>query len=125
VLHGEATVKGPSGYETIEFQTGSVTSLTDVSGTTWKLVVTSADKTALTYTVNSGTSVNGGETGVSSIKSGDQVSVLAVVSGGTATVKTLVDTSKLKANRAVWAPMTPKPPSAPTTPATSSGSQTS
>ena len=51
VLHGEATVKGPNGYETIEVQTGTVTSVKDVSGSTWSLVVTSADKTALTYTV--------------------------------------------------------------------------
>jgi len=123
VIHGEATVKGPSGaYETIEFQTGTVTSLTDVSGSTWKLIVTSADKTALTYTVNSGTSVNGGETGVSSIKAGDQVTVTAVVAKGTATAKTLTDTSMLKANRASWAPMTRRQSS---TPSTSSGSQTS
>ena len=105
VLHGEATVKGPSGYETIEVQSGSVTSLKDVSGSTWSLVVTSADKTALTYTVDSGTSVNGGETGISSIKTGDNVSIVAVVSKGTSTAKTVIDTTRLSANGASRAPM--------------------
>jgi hypothetical protein len=124
VVHGEATVKGPNGYETIEVQTGTVTSVKDVSGSTWSLVVTSADKTALTYTVSSGTSVNGGESGVSSVKSGDSVSIVAVVSKGTATVKTLVDMSTLKANGASWAPMRQMPPMSPKAPP-SSGSSTS
>jgi hypothetical protein len=111
VLHGEATVNGPKGYETIEVQTGTVTSLKDVSGSTWSLVVTSADKTAITYTVDSGTSVNGGESGISSVKSGNTVSVVAVVSKGTATVKTLIDSTTLKANRGSWGPMPQGPPS--------------
>ena len=119
VLHGEATVKGPNGYETIEVQTGTVTSVTDVSGSTWSLVVTSADKTAITYTINSGTSVNGGESGIASVKSGNTVNVVAVVSKGVATVKTLMDSTTLQANRGSWSPMM-----APTGPR-SSGSSTS
>jgi hypothetical protein len=110
VLHAVETVKGPNGYETLQIQNGTVTSLKDVSGSTWSLVVTSADKTALTYTVNSGSSVNGGETGISSVASGNSVSVLATLSNGTATVKSLIDTTKLQANRAAWAP---KPGTAP------------
>jgi hypothetical protein len=110
VLHGEATVKGPNGYETIEVQTGTVTSVKDVSGSTWSLVVTSADKTAITYTINSGTSVNGGESGVASVKSGNTVSVVAVVSKGVATVKTLTDSTTLQANRGSWTPMMPSGP---------------
>jgi hypothetical protein len=124
VLHGEATVNGPKGYETIEVQTGTVTSLKDVSGSTWSLVVTSADKTALTYTVDSGTSVNGGENGISSVKSGDKVSIVAVVSKGTATAKTLVDSSTLQANRASWGPIGGGPPMGMPVPPTS-GSSTS
>ncbi len=79
VLHAVETVKGPNGYETIEIQNGTVTSVKDVSGSTWSLVVTSADKTALTYTVNSGSSVNGGEMGIATVESGDTVSVVATV----------------------------------------------
>jgi len=124
VLHGEATVNGPKGYETIEFQTGTVTSVTDVSGSTWSLVVTSADKTAITYTVNSGTSVNGGESGIASVKSGNKVSVVAVVSKGTATAKTLMDATTLQANRGMWAPRGPGGPMTPPSPP-SSGSSTS
>jgi hypothetical protein len=110
VLHAVETVKGPNGYETLQIQNGTVTSVKDVSGSTWSLVVTSADKTALTYTVSSGSSVNGGEMGIATVASGDSVSVVATVAGGTATVKTLIDTTKLKANGASWAP---KPAQAP------------
>jgi hypothetical protein len=109
VLHGEVTVKGPNGTdETLEIQTGSVTSVKDVSGSTWSLVVTSSDKTALTYTVGSSSSVNGGETGISSVKTGDNVSVIAVVSKGTSTVKSLIDISKLQANAKTWSPAAQK-----------------
>jgi hypothetical protein len=125
VLHGEATVKGPNGYETIEVQSGTVTSLKDVSGSTWSLVVTSADKTALTYTVDSGTSVNGGETGISAVKAGDTVNIVAVMSKGTATAKALSDTTRMQANRASWAPAAPMgPPSGAQAPA-AGGSSTS
>jgi hypothetical protein len=124
VVHGEATVKGPNGYETIEVQSGTVTSVKDVSGSTWSLVVTGADKTALTYTVDSGTSVNGGESGIATVKSGDAVSIVAVVSKGTATAKTVIDSTRLKANRTSWAPMPQGPPSGAPAP-TSSGSSTS
>ncbi len=124
VLHGEATVKGPNGYETIEVQTGTVTSLKDVSGSTWSLVVTSADKTAITYTVDSGTSVNGGESGISSVKTGNSVNIEAVVSNGTATAKTLIDSTTLQANRGSWVPMPKGPPMSPPA-APSSGSSTS
>jgi len=119
VLHAVETVKGPNGYETLQIQNGTVTSVKDVSGSTWSLVVTSADKTALTYTVNSGSSVNGGETGISAVKSGDTVNVVATVASGTATVKSLIDTTNLKTNGAGWAP---KPPQAPKGSTSSSGS---
>ena len=39
------------------------------------------------------------------MKAGDSVSIVAVVSKGTATAKTLIDTTTLKANGASWAPM--------------------
>jgi hypothetical protein len=123
VLHGEATVKGPNGYETVEVQSGTVTSIKDVSGSTWSIVITSADKTAITYTVDSGTSVNGGETGISSVKTGDAVSIVAVTSKGTATAKSLIDTTRLKANGSSWMPPRQGPPSGSSTP--SSGTSTS
>jgi hypothetical protein len=123
VLHGEATVKGPNGYETVEVQSGTVTSIKDVSGSTWSIVITSADKTAITYTVDSGSSVNGGETGISAVKTGDTVSIVAVVSKGTATAKTLIDGTRLKANGSSWMPPRQGPPSGSSAP--SSGTSTS
>ncbi|MFZ0664526.1 MAG: hypothetical protein WAM97_02140 [Acidimicrobiales bacterium] len=108
VLHGEATVKGPNGLETIEFQNGTISSVKDVSGSTWSLVVTSSDKTAITYVVNSGTSVNGGESGISTVKTGDTVSVIATISSGTSTAKTVMDQTELKAGHAEWAPRGPQ-----------------
>jgi hypothetical protein len=123
VLHGEATIKGPNGYETLEVQSGTVTSIKDVSGSTWSIVITSADKTAITYTVDSGSSVNGGETGISAVKTGDTVSIVAVVSKGTATAKTLIDGTRLKANGSSWMPPRQGPPSGSPTP--TSGTSTS
>lgn len=122
VLHGEATVKGPNGYETVEVQTGTVTSVKDTAGTTWSIVITSADKTPLTYTVDAGTSVNGGETGISAVKTGDEVSIVAVTSKGTATAKTLIDMTRLQANRSSWMPPRQMPPSGSSAP---SGTSTS
>lgn len=129
-LHGQFTVKGPKGDETLEVQNGTVTSLKDVSGSTWNLVVTSSDKTKVTYVVDSGSSVNGGELGISSVKTGDTVTVVAVVSNGTDTVKDLTDSTQLKDNRGSWMPQGPggnmprfsNPPST-SAPSSSSGSQ--
>lgn len=129
VLHGEGVIKGPNGYETVEVQNGTVTSVTDVSGSTWKLVVTSADKTAITYVVNSGTSVDGGESGISTVKKGDTVYVIATVSSGTSTAKSVSDSTVMKANGSSWQPRMPQgtPPggqSGPPSTAPSSSSST-
>ncbi len=90
-------------------------------GASWSRVRT---RPLSTYTVNSGSSVNGGESGIASVKSGNKVSVVAVVSKGTATVKTLMDATTLQANRGTWAPTGPGGPMSPPA-APSSGSSTS
>lgn len=111
VLHGQFTVNGPNGgYETLQVQNGTVSSLTSTGTNTWSLVVTSADGSPFTYVIDSGTSVDGGETGVSSIASGDTVRVLAVVSNGTATAKQVNDQTVLKNNGQSWMPQPPTPP---------------
>ena len=90
------------------YPSGSITtSITDTSGNTWSLKVKSADGTELTYVVDSGTSVDGGETGVSSIAQNDTVRVLAVVSNGTATAKQITDSTVLKSNGQSWMPSPP------------------
>src|ERR1019366_6254704 len=78
-IYGEFTIKGPNGYETLAERTGTVSDVTDTSGSTSSLTVKSADGTTGTFTVDSGTSVNGGEMGIGSVKTGDTVRVTAVV----------------------------------------------
>lgn len=109
VLHGEYTIQGPSGYETLEEQTGTVSAIseTDTSSNTWSLTVQSADSTAITYVVDSSTNVDSGEIGISDVTTGDTVNVLAVVSNGTSTAKQLNDTTKVQANRQPWVPVPP------------------
>jgi hypothetical protein len=109
VLYGQYTVKGPNGYETLSVRTGTASTVTDTSGSTWSLTVKSADGTSGTFTVDTGTSVNGGEMGIGSVKTGDSVQVTAVVSGGTSTAKTVIDTTSLQANGGSWRPTMPKP----------------
>ncbi|HAM02370.1 MAG TPA: hypothetical protein DCQ30_09140 [Acidimicrobiaceae bacterium] len=121
VLHGVFTVQGPNGPETLQEQTGTVTSITDTSGSTWSLTVTSSDGTALTYVIDSGTSVDGGENGVSSISKNDTVHVLAVVSNGTADAKQVSDSTVMQANGQSWRPAPPAPPGS----SSSSGTTTS
>jgi hypothetical protein len=106
-IYGQFTVKGPNGYETISERTGTVSGVTDTSGSTWSLTVKSADGTSGTFTVDSGTSVNGGEMGIGSVKTGDTVRVTAVVSGGTSTAKQVTDQTVLKANGGSWRPGPP------------------
>lgn len=120
VLHGVYTVQGPNGYETLQVQTGTVSAISDTSGNTWSMTVTSADGTPLTYVIDSGTSVDGGETGVSSISKGDTVHVEAVVSNGTATAKEVADSTVMGANGQSWRPGPPNSSSSP-----SSGTTTS
>ena len=108
-IYGQFTVPGPNGYETISERTGTVSDVTDTAGSTWSLTVKSADGTSGTFTVDTGTSVNGGEMGIGAVKSGDTVRVTAVVSGGTATAKQVTDETVLKANGGTWQPMRPQP----------------
>jgi hypothetical protein len=107
LIDGQFTLKGPNGYETIAERSGTVSDVTDTSGSTWTLTVKSADGSSGTFTVDTGTSVNGGETGIGSVKTGDTVRVIAVVSGGTATAKQVTDETVLKANGATWQPKRP------------------
>ena len=104
VVHGQYTIDGPSGYETIAERTGTVSAVTDTSGSTWSLTVKSADGTSGTFTVGSGTSVDGGETGIASVKVNDSVRVLAVVSGSTATATQVTDDTVSGANAKSWMP---------------------
>jgi hypothetical protein len=116
VVHGQYTVKGPNGYETIDERTGTVSAVSNTSGSNWSLTVKSADGTSGTFTVDSSTSVNGGESGISSVQSSDTVVVTATQSGGTATATQITDQTTLEANGKSWMPAHGQAPTGGTAP---------
>ncbi|BEP13202.1 hypothetical protein acdb102_15130 [Acidothermaceae bacterium B102] len=98
VLHGTFVVtKSGGGYETEQVQTGTVAAVSATS-----LQVTSKDGFKATYVVPKAAVVGAARDGISSVKKGDEVVVTATVSGSTATVSRLLDTTDLKANAGTW-----------------------
>lgn len=86
-LHGEYVVSdGDGGYTTELLQNGEVTAISDTSVT-----AKSEDGYTRTYAIDSDTVVGNGSTGLSSIETGDDVTIVATVSGDTATADTLVE----------------------------------
>lgn len=86
-LHGEYVVSdGSGGYTTELLQNGEVTAVSDTS-----ITAKSEDGYTKTYTIDSDTVVGNGSTDLSSIETGDDVTIVATVSGDTATVDSLVE----------------------------------
>ena len=84
-LHGEYTVeKDGGGYQTIATQQGEVTAVSTDS-----ITLKSADGYSRAYTVTAETLVNAARDGIASIKTGNTVSVLAVVADGKATATSI------------------------------------
>jgi hypothetical protein len=99
VLHGTFVVnKSGGGYETEQVQTGTVGAVSATS-----IQVTSKDGFKTTYVVPKGAIVGAQRDGIGSVKKGDTVRVTATVSGSTATVSRLLDTTDLKAGAGTWA----------------------
>ncbi len=93
VLHGTYVVaKSGGGYETEQVQTGTVGAVSATS-----VQITSKDGFKATYVVPAGAQVGAQRDGISSVKKGDTVTVTATVSGSTATVSRLIDTTDFKA----------------------------
>jgi hypothetical protein len=91
-VHGSAVVPKPGGgYQTVAFQNGKVTAVSAASVT-----LHSADGYSCTYQVTSATMVNAQRDGIGSIKDGNQVIVVATVSGSTATAVRLIDATLLQ-----------------------------
>jgi hypothetical protein len=109
VIHGQYTIKGPKGYETLDERSGTVSAVSDASGSVWSLTVKSADGTSGTFTVNASSSVNGGESGIASVKVGDKVNVVATVSGTKSTATEITDQTTLQANGKSWMPFHGRP----------------
>jgi hypothetical protein len=93
-LHGDFVASdGNGGYVTKRLQSGTVT---DVSSTS--ITAKSADGHSTTFAVSSSTSVDNGVDTISNVKTGDTVTVVGTVSGGTATATSIFDSTLNQAN---------------------------
>jgi hypothetical protein len=108
-LHGEFTVPGPNGgYQTLAMQTGSVTA---VSGSS--VTVKSDDGYTKSYIVDGNTLVDAGQNGIGSVKKGDSVRVLAIVSGSATHAVRVDDVTNIGRLDGRWLPMRPRRQQAP------------
>lgn len=92
VIHGTGTVRTATGFKTVDFQVGTVSSVSSTS-----LTVKSADNYSQTYTVVPSTVVGAQSGGISSVKTGDTVRVAAepTSGGGNATATDVVDPTRI------------------------------
>jgi hypothetical protein len=90
-IHGQFVAPKPGGgYQTVDTQRGTVTAVSTNSVT-----VKSSDGYTKTYRVTSSTIVDAQRGGIASVKTGQTVSVLATVSGSSATAVQIADFSAL------------------------------
>ncbi|HEX6520998.1 MAG TPA: hypothetical protein VF070_13465 [Streptosporangiaceae bacterium] len=94
-VHGQLTVpKSGGGYQTVDVQRGTVTSVSSTS-----ITVKSADGYTATYAVTGSTEVNAESAGIGAVKTNDSVFVTATVSGGSATASSVTDITSIGASR--------------------------
>jgi hypothetical protein len=87
VLHGQFVVAKPGGGDqTVDVQNGQVTAVSSTS-----ITLKSSDGFTMSYVVASSTLVDAQRDGIGSVKVGNQASVLATVSGSTATAASIID----------------------------------
>lgn len=99
-LHGEYVVSdGNGGYTTDIMQNGEVTAVSDAS-----ITAKSDDGYTRTYTIDSDTLVGNGSTDLSSIATGDDVMIVASVSGDTATAESLAEAGTMGSGQPGQAP---------------------
>lgn len=97
-LHGEFVVeKEGGGYQTVATQTGQVTAVSKDS-----ITVKSADGYSKEYVVTADTLVNAARDGIASVKTGNTVSVSAIVADGKATATSVNDGTVRDAAREKW-----------------------
>jgi len=90
-IHGQfVTPKPGGGYQTVDTQRGTVTAVSTSS-----ITVKSSDGYTKTYQVTSSTTVDARRAGISSVKTGQPVSVFATVHGSSATATQVVDFAAL------------------------------
>jgi hypothetical protein len=94
-LHGQfVVVKQGGGYQTVDMQNGKVTAVSSTS-----ITLKSADGYTHTYAIKSSTIVDAQRDGIGSVKVGNQASLLATVSGSTATATSIQDLTLLQQGR--------------------------
>jgi hypothetical protein len=98
-VHGEFTVPDGTGWRTIAMQRGAVTDVSDTS-----LTVKSKDGYSRTYVITATTLVNAARDGIGSIKTGDEVGVMATVKDKTATAVDVRDISQIQSQRKDFGP---------------------
>jgi hypothetical protein len=98
-VHGEFTVPDGTGWRTVAMQRGAVTAVSSTS-----LTVKSKDGYTKTYVITATTLVNAARDGIGSIKTGDEVAVVATVKSGTATAVDVRDVSQIREQRKQFAP---------------------
>jgi hypothetical protein len=97
-LHGEFTVeKEGGGYQTVATQNGDVTAVSKDA-----ITVKSADGYSKEYVVTADTLVNATRDGIGSIKTGNKVTVSAVVADGKATATSISDGTQRDATQKKW-----------------------
>jgi hypothetical protein len=108
-IHGSFVVpKQGGGYQTVDTQVGTVTGVSSTS-----ITVTSTDGFTQTYTVDATTMVDAQRDGIAAVKTGDEVGVMAVGTGGTRTAVQIVDRTQLRDARQRLAPAYPPGQAAP------------
>jgi hypothetical protein len=94
VLHGESTVQTQDGTQIVDTQAGTISAVDTAKKT---ITVTSTDKVAFTYVLDSNTRVLDFATStpakatITDLKVGDTVEVVAIRTGDTRTAKSVVD----------------------------------
>lgn len=92
ILHGQAVVaKRGGGYQTIDYQRGTITAVSMGS-----ISVKSTDGFTQTYAVTGSTIVGAQRGGIGSVSTGNEASVIATVSGKTATAVKIIDWTLLQ-----------------------------
>jgi len=90
-VHGQFVVAKPGGgYQTVDMQRGKVTAVSTSS-----ITVRSPDGFSASYAVTGSTVVDAQRDGIGSVKTGDQVTIEAKVSGSTATAANIVDLTRV------------------------------
>ncbi|TDD62855.1 hypothetical protein E1263_02265 [Kribbella antibiotica] len=97
-LHGEFVVKKEGGgYQTVATQTGEVTAVSKDS-----ITLKSEDGYSRTYTLTEDTLVNAARDGIDDVKTGNKVTVSAIVADGKATASSVNDGTVRKAAGEKW-----------------------